>query len=210
MRKFLWFFLMLLSMFSGAFGQTLLPSCNANGTCNGQYTMPWGYCQWQSYQTTKTFTVAIEIGINSGNVSDACWVPFALNGGVITSMQGNSNYTPWAQGMSSMFISGRACTGLNFSCNFPNEQEYLFSQKYTAKLTPQSLPINNSFPNGVTAKSFLFVFNDDMAKPTTISVTLSGTFQQGVNIFQQCNSLLLKFRQLESEQEYLTNHYSLL
>ena len=40
-------------------------------------------------------------------------------------------------------------------------------------------PIDASFPAGLTATSFMFVFNDDLtaAKPTTISVSISGTFQ---------------------------------
>lgn len=157
---------------------TLLPMCDVNGACNYQYNYSWGYCQWQTYQTAKTFTVAVEIGINSGNVSDVCYVPFAF-GGNITSLEGNTNYTPWTVNLSSMFLNVRACTGAAFSCIYPAEQEHLITHKYTVKGNPQAIPFSKTLATPMFANGFMVVFNDDLVadKPTTMNLTFSGTFQ---------------------------------
>jgi len=157
---------------------TLLPMCDTNGACNYQYNYTWGYCQWQSYQTAKTFTVAVEIGINSGNVSDVCYVPLAFGGNVVNA-QGVTNYTPWTANLSSMFLNVRACTGAAFGCAYPSQQEHVFAHKYTVKGTPQSVPFSSAFITPLTTNGFMVVFNDDLiaAKPTTINLSFSGNLQ---------------------------------
>ena len=159
---------------------TVPVNCDINGSCAGVYTLPFGTCQWSTYQTAKTFTVAMEIGMNRnanpGEI-EACEIPFALGGGIIKSIDGNSDYTPWTANLSSMFLNIRSCA--TPACNYPQDQEQLAAHKYTVKGAPQGMPIHGAWANGITATDINFVWNDDIAiaKPTTIHVAFSGTFQ---------------------------------
>jgi hypothetical protein len=154
--------------------------CDGNGACSGNITHAWGYCDYSVYQTAKTFTVALEIGITSTpkDPNDSlCLMPFASGGGLIKSIHGNTNYTPWTNNLSSMLLDIRACTA--DACAYPGQQEHLGAAKYTVKGVPQSLPLDGVFPDPVNATAVMVVFNDDLdaAKPTTISVAFSGTFK---------------------------------
>jgi hypothetical protein len=156
------------------------PNCNPDGTCSATYTTQWGYCQWQTYQTAKTFVVAMEIGMNSNATPGSpsiCEIPFALGGGTIKSIEGNSNYYTYSANLGSLWLDVRSCT--TGACPFPQEQEHLFSQKYTVKGAPQSLPIHGQWGIGLPAQYIMIVWNDDLAnaKPVTINVNFSGTFQ---------------------------------
>ena len=154
--------------------------CDGDGVCTGNITHPWGYCQYSTYQTGKTFTVALEIGIKStptdGNDS-LCLLPFASGGGLIKGIHGNTNYVPWTTNLSSMFVDIRACTAS--ACEYPTQQEHLGAAKYTTKGVPQSLPLDGVFSEPINTAAVMVVFNDDLdnAKPTTISVAFSGTFK---------------------------------
>lgn len=161
----------------------VLPNCDANGACSATIFHAWGYCQWTSLQTAKTFSVSFEVGMNANapaNDASICTVPFGLGGGVITSISGNSNSTPSAASntpLDSLWINVRSCTVV--TCEYPNHQEHLATQKYTTKGVPQSLPFSGTFPAGIPSAGIMLVFNDDLAtaKPVTISVAFSGTFQ---------------------------------
>jgi hypothetical protein len=156
------------------------PGCDGNGVCTGNITHSWGYCQYSTYQTAKTFVVALEIGITStpkDSNDSLCFLPFASGGGLIKSIHGNTNYTPWTNNVSSMFLDIRSCT--SSACRYPEQQEHLGAAKYTIKGVPQSLPLDGVFSEPVNATGFMIVFNDDLdnAKPTTMSVAFSGTFK---------------------------------
>jgi hypothetical protein len=153
--------------------------CDANGACVGTVQHSWGYCQYSTYQTAKTFVVALEVGIKftPTDANDSlCFLPFANGGGQIKSIHGNTNYTPWTAKLSSLFLNVRACTAA--TCNYPDQQEHLAAQKYTALNSPQSLPLDAVFPEAITTTGVMVVFNDDLdVKPTTFSVAFSGTFK---------------------------------
>lgn len=159
----------------------ILPNCDGNGACGTTVIHAWGYCQFSTYQTAKTFIVAVEIGINSNapaNDMTICTMPFAFGGGLITSINGNSNYTPWTANLSSAFIDVRSCTVV--TCDYPVHQEHIAAQKYTIKGAPQSVPFSANFIAApIPSAGIMFVVNDDLAnaKPTTINVAFSGTFQ---------------------------------
>jgi hypothetical protein len=153
--------------------------CDSNGACTGNIAHSWGYCQYTTYQTAKTFVVALEVGIKSTPTDpndSLCVLPFAFGGGLIRSIHGDSNYTPWTAKLSSLFFDVRACTAV--ACDYPAQQEHLAAHKYTVQGGPQSLPIDAVFPDPITAASIMVVFNDDLdVKPTTFSVAFSGTFK---------------------------------
>ena len=113
--------------------------------------------------------------VNAGEVA-ACEIPLAF-GGIIKSIDGNTAYTPWTANLSSMFIDVRSCA--TSACNYPVDQEHLASAKYTVKGVPQSLPIHGVWSTGINATDLMFVWSDDLAeaKPTTLHVDFSGTFQ---------------------------------
>lgn len=153
--------------------------CDSNGVCSGTVQHVWGYCQYSTYQTGKTFVVAMEVGMKSTPTDpndSLCVLPFALGGGIIKSIHGNTNYTPWTDKLSSLFLNIRACTSA--ACNYPDQQEHLGAQKYTAKGGPQSMPLDAVFTDAINATAVMVVFNDDLdVKPTTVSVAFSGTFK---------------------------------
>lgn len=161
----------------------ILPNCDANGACSATIFHAWGYCQWTSLQTAKTFSVSFEMGMNTNapaNDASICTLPFGLGGGVITSINGNSNSTPSnaaSAPLDSLWINLRSCTVV--TCEYPNHQEHLVTQKYTTKGVPQSVTFSGAFPGGIPSAGIMLVFNDDLAtaKPVTISVAFSGTFQ---------------------------------
>lgn len=153
--------------------------CDLNGACSGTIKHTWGYCQYTSYQTQRTFVVAMEVGFNSTptDANDSvCAIPFALGGGQIKSIHGNTNYTPWTNKVSSMFLNVRACTAQN--CNWPDQQEHLIAHKYTVQNAPQSVTVNEVFIQPINATAIMAVFNDDLpVKPTTLSMAFSGEFK---------------------------------
>lgn len=164
--------------------QTSLPvGCSSNGACAGTTTNTWGTCQWSSYQTSKTFVIALEIGVNSTPTDPStslCYVPLALAGSSIKTISGNTNFTSWNStgSVASVFMDVRACTAS--PCNFPDQQEHIATAYNTFKpAAPVSIPLQGSFgTTGIPVMAFMVVFNDDLApaKPDTLHLVINGTF----------------------------------
>ncbi len=156
------------------------PTCSwdgLSGACAATINHSWGYCQYETHQYGKSFSVQMEIGISSNqtNPADAnCGLPLPNNGGLVTGISGTLNYLPWTTNVSSMAVRINA-NGDGCDCG----ENTLYAGKIAVHGAPASVPINNMFITPVPASVFFVLFNDDLAaaKPTTISVAFSGTLQ---------------------------------
>ena len=155
-------------------------TCNDDGVCDTKVIASWGYYQYSTYESPKTFSGAVEIGVNQ-NIADAnqsiVGLPLAFPGN-ITSFSGDIDYRSWGKNPASMIVEIRACTDAN--CTYPTAQEHLMLRKFTADAgshETQSFAVKFATP--VHADHLMLIFNDDLAnaKPTTISVGFSGEFK---------------------------------
>lgn len=154
-------------------------NCNATSqSCSLMQVHSWGYCLWETHQTGKTFSGQLEIGIKSQPTDpndSLCFISLA-SGGTISNVGGTVSYLPQGPSTSSMVMLLRACTTLG--CAFPAEQEYLYAAKLQANPpNVTAISYHQPVPN-IPTTGFVVVFNDDLAKPSNISVTFSGSFAQ--------------------------------
>lgn len=157
--------------------QAVPANCGTNGACAATEIKQWGYCQYETHQYGKSFTVSLEIGIKANQTDPStsnCLLPLAGNGGNITSINGTVNYLPWTANVSSMALRINS-NGDGCDCG----ENALYAGKLTVKSAPVSLPISQVFITPIPAKVLYVLFNDDLAtaKPTTISIALAGTLQ---------------------------------
>lgn len=153
-------------------------TCNAGGSCAGNITMDWGYCQYETHQYSHSFTIALEIGISRNQTPGTayCFVPLAFGNVNITGINGTIDYKSWAASPGSMAVHVNT-NGDGCACG----ENSLFAGKLTVDAGHSvSVPVSAIYPTAVPLGQYIVVaFNDDLvpAKPTVISVAFSGSEQ---------------------------------
>lgn len=150
-------------------------------TCSFVKNTQWGYCQGETHQFGKTFSVHLEIGV-SELVKDVqtsgCAIPLAHSGGLVSSIHGNVNYIPFTNNLTSMATWVYAMNA--------GQKESLYSAKMAlTKGEAQSIPMEGSsgqpiaFTTPIQTDAFLVWFNVDLPEslPNTISLGFSGTLE---------------------------------
>lgn len=141
-------------------------------SCSAHVVTPWGYCHYETHQTARTFSVALEIGISitpADPNTSLCVVPLGAGGGDIATISGMVNYVPFTANLSSMVLLLRTDG---------TPEESLYTAKMAVRGVPVTVPFAAAYP-GLHAGGFFVIFNDDLdaAKPTTISLGFAGTFK---------------------------------